>query len=625
MHCMPSTRVTPEPRSAAGVPPLAELAIVVVTWSSAEEMPALLASLRPVLAKGAALVVVENASGDETPAVVRATVPPAHVIENDRNRGFASAANQGLAATVRPFVLFLNPDVIVHEGAIERALAFAAADPTIAVLGCRTVDDAGCEQPTVDRFHSLGGLVREAVRDRRFSARPRGTVPARTTDVDWVYGSFLLCRRDVLVPLGGFDERYFMYGEDLDLCRRVHDGGWRVVYYSDATIVHYGNRSGARRYGEVRDAAVLAGTLRFFRLYDGRASEWAFRLLAGASFAPKALVWAVRGWSRADPDAERQARVYRQLLRRCIVGLREPSPRAPEPAAVMTDPRGLNRHDRVGAYGGAAGAQMKARGNPQLSIVILTWDSRELLADCLAALPPATVGLDTEIIIVDNGSRDGTAAFLAQHPECVVIRNRRNRGVAPARNQGLRAARGDFVALLDVDTVPEPEAFRRLLERLEAADDVGVVGPRLVGADGSLQYSCRRFPTAVDKILRRLPERWGRAIARDVELRWWDHASVRRVDYVIGACQVIRASALQQVGLLDERIFYGPEDVDLCLRMYRGGWGVEYVPQATVAHLERRVTRRLLSVLTARHVHGLGYFFWKHRYLVRRPCVRVAP
>ena len=96
---------------------------------------------------------------------------------------------------------------------------------------------------------------------------------------------------------------------------------------------------------------------------------------------------------------------------------------------------------------------------PVLSIVILTWNSRALLESCLAALPAATAGVATEVIVVDNGSSDDTAVVLAAHPELIVIRNGRNRGVAPGRNQGLRRARGELVALLDVDTVPAPGAF----------------------------------------------------------------------------------------------------------------------------------------------------------------------
>lgn len=264
----------------------------------------------------------------------------------------------------------------------------------------------------------------------------------------------------------------------------------------------------------------------------------------------------------------------------------------------------------VGGPGGEA---------PVVSIVILTWNSRALLAACLEALPAATASIPTEVIVVDNGSRDGTAELLARHHGLVTITNATNRGVAPARNQGLRRARGEMVALLDVDTVPAPGSFATLVARLRAAPRVGLVGPKLVAPDGTLQYSCRRFPTLADKLLRRLPARCGAAVTDDVELRWWDHAGVRPVDYVIGACQLIRKTALDEVGLLDERIFYGPEDVDLCLRLHRAGWGVEYVPEAVVVHLERRVTRRLLSALTMRHVYGLGYFFWKHGYLLTRP------
>jgi GT2 family glycosyltransferase len=103
-----------------------------------------------------------------------------------------------------------------------------------------------------------------------------------------------------------------------------------------------------------------------------------------------------------------------------------------------------------------------------------------------------------------------------------------------------------------------------------------------------------------------------------VEMADWDHQSLREVDYVIGACQVIRRKAFEQVGFLDERIFYGPEDVDFCLRLHQAGWRVSYNPEATVIHKERRVTRSLFSVLTWRHLRGLVYFFWKHGYLFSR-------
>jgi GT2 family glycosyltransferase len=388
-----------------------------------------------------------------------------------------------------------------------------------------------------------------------------------------------------------------------------------VVYFGDASIMHRGNRSGARRYGNRREGAVFAGTLRYFRRHQGRGGELAFRAVAGTLFALKAALLGLRGLVPSGANAAVRARTYAHLAGLCLTG--DPAatsdPPLPAPAGPATE---MPVPDRPSSDGDSV-------VRPALSIVILSWNSRALLEDCLAALPAATGGLATEVIVVDNGSSDGTGEVLAADPSIVAVRNAYNRGVAPARNQGLRIARGEFLALLDVDTRPTPGSFAALVAYLRRTPHVGLVGPRLVGADGALQYSCRRFPTLVDKVLRRLPEHFGREIARDVEMRAWDHATPREVDYVIGACQVIRRTALAAVGLLDEGIFYGPEDVDLCLRMHRAGWSVDYVPEAEVMHLERRVTRRLFSSLTARHVHGLAHYFWKHGYLFTRPDVRT--
>ena len=300
---------------------LRDLSIVIVTWHSADDLPPLLASLAPDLAAGAELVVVENASGDATPAVVHAAVPGARVIVNPANVGFAVAANHGLAAARGAFVLFLNPDTVVQPATIPRALAHLAADSDIGVLGCRTVNADGTPQPTVERFYSVGRLVADAVLQRRGPAgRPRGWVPARTEDVDWLYGSFLLCRRTALATIGGFDGAYEMYGEDLDLCHRMRAAGLRVVFFADATIMHRGNRSGARRYGATRDAETLKGTLRFFRRRRGAAAERAFRLLAGTSFVLKAAVNALLALG-VDGNAASRARLYARMAWVCATGV----------------------------------------------------------------------------------------------------------------------------------------------------------------------------------------------------------------------------------------------------------------------------------------------------------------
>jgi hypothetical protein len=253
------------------------------------------------------------------------------------------------------------------------------------------------------------------------------------------------------------------------------------------------------------------------------------------------------------------------------------------------------------------------------SVVILTWNSRGVVEACLSSLPQGLTSYSFEVIVVDNGSHDQTPAVVREeYPWAQLVLNRTNRGVAPARNQGIRIAQGEYVILLDDDTVVRPGALDRLIAYMDEHRDVGLCGPQLVNPQGQLQLSCRLFPTLSDKLARRLPLPFARQMARAVEMADWDHRVARAVDYVIGACQVIRKAALMDVGLLDEHIFYGPEDVDFCLRLQQAGWRVIYNPEAVVEHRERRVTRSFFSQLGYRHIQGLAYYFWKHGYLFSR-------
>jgi len=256
---------------------------------------------------------------------------------------------------------------------------------------------------------------------------------------------------------------------------------------------------------------------------------------------------------------------------------------------------------------------------PRYTVVILTWNSRQHVGPCLDSLSHASPGEPFEVIVIDNGSTDGTPEIVRERaPGARLIRNRENRGVAAARNQGLVLARTPYSIILDVDTVVGEGAFSRLLDFLESSPDVGVVGPRLVMPDGHVQPSCQLFPTVVDKLARQLPGGLGDRFLREVELADWDHEGLRDVDYVVGACQAIRMRALHSVGWLDERIFYGPEDVDLCLRMHLAGWRVVYLGDASVRHECQRVTRKRLNMLTLRHIMGLAHLFATHRYVLSR-------
>lgn len=253
---------------------------------------------------------------------------------------------------------------------------------------------------------------------------------------------------------------------------------------------------------------------------------------------------------------------------------------------------------------------------PDVSVVIVAHSVRPELERCLGSIA-AFAGVSVEVIVVDNASTDGTREWLAvEHPDVAVVALDENRGVA-AREEGLRIARGRYTLFLDSDAALTEQALPKLVAALDAHPEWGLLGPRLVHDDGTLQLSCRRFPPLVLPLLRRGPlERVARSsgvvtrhLMTDV-----DHEIRRAVPYVLGACQIFRTSLARLAGQFDSRIFYGPDDIDWCIRIRDAGGEVVYYPQATVVHSYRRVTAAdQVSRMSLRHLQGFVYFHWKYR------------
>ena len=250
-----------------------------------------------------------------------------------------------------------------------------------------------------------------------------------------------------------------------------------------------------------------------------------------------------------------------------------------------------------------------------LSIVILTYNEFEYTSDCLKSLGDVITRDDVETIVIDNGSAGEDARTLKQlFPSITVIRNDVNLGVARARNIGLTKAVGDFVLILDNDTIATPEAIDALIAHMRENDDVGICGCVLRNADG-LFHNCRQYPGLLLKAKNALH------IGRErLELPIHGHEYLeagKDFDYLIGACQMVRRSALEQVGLLDDSIFYGPEDADFCIRMRSAGYKVRGITSACITHFWQRATRRKrLSRLTCHHVKALMHFYIKHRRIL---------
>lgn len=223
-----------------------------------------------------------------------------------------------------------------------------------------------------------------------------------------------------------------------------------------------------------------------------------------------------------------------------------------------------------------------------LSIVIVSWNVKELLVDCLNSITQNTEGLETEVVVIDNNSSDGTVETMRTHfPDIPLIANDTNMGFALACNIGISRCKGRNILLLNPDTVVLDGALKKMVGFADSHPEVGLVGPKLQSPDGGIQYYCARsFPTPLDWfwyysfIGQMLPR--SRIFGR-LYLSYWDHADGRPVEAIAGAAMLIPRRTLQEVGLLDETLPMYLEDTDYCLRVHRVRQ-VYYLAEATIIH-----------------------------------------
>jgi hypothetical protein len=257
--------------------------------------------------------------------------------------------------------------------------------------------------------------------------------------------------------------------------------------------------------------------------------------------------------------------------------------------------------------------------DPDVTIVVVAFSVRHELERCFASIREHA-GLPVETILVDNGSEDDSVAWTREsHPEVTVVELPTNIGVA-ARDHGLRRARGRYTMFLDSDAALTPGALPAMVEAMDAHEGWGLLGPRLIDDDGSLQLSPRRFPPVLLPVLRRPP--LGRFFEHRRTVRRHlmadiDHGVTRPVLYVLGACQLFRTSLARIAGPFDDRVFLGWDDADWCIRIRDAGGEVVYFPEATVIHSYRRLTNaQPVSKAAWRQLKAHAYF--QRSYLGRR-------
>lgn len=263
-----------------------------------------------------------------------------------------------------------------------------------------------------------------------------------------------------------------------------------------------------------------------------------------------------------------------------------------------------------------------------LSVIIVNWNTRDLLTQCLDSIAavcesqivPAdapdqgrrAVGLSIEVFVVDNASSDGSPEVVRERfPWARLIRNVENVGFARANNQAIELADGQYVLLLNSDTVVHPGAFDALVGFMARNPKAGAAGARLLNADGTVQPSCHPMLTPWREFIRLmfLDQLLHVAV---YGARWWEQRQPRQTEVIKGACLLLRRAALEQVGLLDGAYFMYTEEVDLCYRLAEAGWQLWWVPGALVTHFGEASSRQVAQAMYVQLYRSKTQFYRKY-------------
>lgn len=256
-----------------------------------------------------------------------------------------------------------------------------------------------------------------------------------------------------------------------------------------------------------------------------------------------------------------------------------------------------------------------------LSIIIVSWNVKKLLKDCLKSIYQNYDNLNIEVFVSDNASTDGTMEMVRQKfPQVKYIQNEGNIGFTKANNRAFEVAAGKYILFLNPDTVVKPKALSRMVKFIEEDPKCGALGPRLLNPDGTLQLSCRTFPTFKTQLFSTLfldvlfPK--SRLFGKHM-MSYWKHDELKEVDQPMGSALLVRKDILDKIGAFDENIIFWYDEVDLCYRIKKAGWKIFFVPDAEIIHYGGQGFKQwkgLRASLWGAYIwrKSRNYFFKKH-------------
>jgi len=228
----------------------------------------------------------------------------------------------------------------------------------------------------------------------------------------------------------------------------------------------------------------------------------------------------------------------------------------------------------------------------EISIVILSYKMKNLVKNCIKSILESELDVPYEIIVVDNNSKDGIKEMLDENfPQVKFIQSDKNLGMGGGNNLGIKASQGKYVLISNADIFVFPNSIAKLYDFLKEKPNVGLVAPKLLNPDRTLQHTCYRWHNFWTPIYRRTPLRkldWAKQELDRFLMKDWDHGTIKEVDWIQGSCILLPRRVFKQVGLFDERFFMYFEDTDLCRRIKQAGLKNVYLPEAEVIHLHRR-------------------------------------
>jgi GT2 family glycosyltransferase len=301
-----------------------DLSIVIVSWNTKKYVEECLASLHAIDGNlSVEIIVVDNDSADGTPEMIRTQFPNVKLIQTGANLGFSGGNNVGLKAVRGRYICLINSDVNVPPDCLPKMHSFMEQQPAIGLLGPGMLRPDGRVYRSGMRFPSLWNLLLRALfLDSLFkNSRVFGGFLMkdfhfdRTIDIDVLNGWFWMARREALEQVGPLDDRFFMYGEDVDWSKRFHLAGWRVVFYPEAQALHYGGASSANAPSRFV-VEMQRANLQFWKKYHGRLSVFVYLLIACLSYAIRATAWGFLYVTRSSSRSRAHIEVKQYL--RCL-------------------------------------------------------------------------------------------------------------------------------------------------------------------------------------------------------------------------------------------------------------------------------------------------------------------